>query len=98
MKSGTMLTGQLVVLFNKPPALQLAATSAKRPGGTVKPELGVARAVCVPTPGVPITGPPAIPLPFEGNAVCDDSTDTPNQATLPTSCTNRIAGWRAQLK
>ena len=32
------------------------------------------------------------PLPFDAKAVCGDLPDTPNQATLPQSCTYRIAG------
>ena len=66
--------------------LQLFVTFATTVGGTTVPALA----------DVP-TG-PATPLPLEANEVSEDSTDTPNQAIWPTSCTNRIAGWRAQLK
>ena len=82
MTSGAMLFEHEVMLSNKPAALQVLVALTDNPGGTVKPVFGV----------------PATAAPFEAKAVCEDSTDTPNQAIWFQSSTNRIAGWRDQLK
>src|ERR1700722_6978462 len=87
MMSGAGLTEHWVTLSRRPDALQLLVTLVMAVGGTTVPELADETATA-----------PATPLPFEANAVCDDSTDTANQAILPQSSTNRMAGWRAQLK
>ena len=97
MMSGAILLEQIVVLFSRPLALQLLPGFTTSPGGTVNPVFGERDASGY-RPGVPIAGAPATPLPFDAKAVCGDATDTPNQAILPQSCTNRISGCRAQLK
>ena len=70
MMSGATLFEHIVVLFSRPPALQLLPGLTKSPGGTVKPLFGVANAVWVPAAGVPIVGAPATPLPFDAKMVC----------------------------
>src|SRR5580658_3732426 len=86
MMSGAILIEHCVVLFNKPPALQLL-------NGFTLTVVGVIR----PLAGVKVAGTTS-PAPFPTKLVCGDSTDTANQATLFQSCTQRMAGWRAQLK
>src|SRR5271169_2935387 len=77
-----MLFEHSVWLSRSPPALQVLAGLTPRPAGTTRA-----------LPGVNPTA-----APFEAKAVCEASTETPNQTTLFQSWTNRTCGCRAQLK